>query len=408
MLLASGGAARAQTPDTTTANTFEGSALGYGEAQRVYVFEPSAKITHLFTNAQSLSALAILDVITGASPTGAAASNQTQTTTSASGGSSTTTSSQLPAHTFNDMRGALDLGWGSPLGRYLRSDFGTHASLERDYSSLGVSERLSIDLFQRLATVSVGGSYNQDGVFPKGGTPLGMSPTRIIVSNDPQDKRVTNGTVGISRILTRRWMMSVDGSRTVERGYLTEPYKIVSIVTPDSGNAVGQVTEKRPDTRDRRSVMASSVYSMVENTLYLSYRYYWDDWGVRSHTLDARYRIEMQNRSFLQPHLRLYTQSAADFFTFGLTQGAPLPAYASADQRLGPLRSATLGLTYGLRVPDHPGEFTIRAEWIHQWGEGSRTVVTSGGEEEGPSLQQVDLLPALDIATLTFGYTVGF
>jgi hypothetical protein len=407
MLLASG-TARAQSPDTTTANTFEGSALGYGEAQRVYVFEPSAKITHLFTNAQSLSALAILDVITGASPTGAVASTQTQTTTSASGGSSTSTSSQLPTHKFNDMRGALDLGWVSPFGRYLRSDLGTHASLERDYSSLGVSERLSIDLFQRLATVSVGGSYNDDGVFPKGGTPLGLSPTRIIVSTAPQDKRVASGTVGISRILTRRWMMSVDGSRTVERGYLTEPYKIVSIVTPDSGNAVGSVTEKRPDSHDRRSIMASSVYSMVENVLYLSYRYYWDDWGVRSHTIDARYRIEMQDRSFLQPHLRLYTQTAADFFTYSLVQGAPLPVYASADQRLGPLRSATIGLTYGFRVPDRPGEFTIRAEWIHQWGEGTRTVTTSGSEEGGPSLQSVDLLPALDIGTLTFGYTVGF
>jgi hypothetical protein len=410
LLLASGTAARAQTAADSTANRLEASALIYGERQRTNVVEPSATITHLFGNGQALSAGLGLDVMTGASPTGARASSQVQTTTSASGQTSTTTSSALPTAHFSDIRGVLDLGWLSPLGRLARSEAGGHASREKDYQSLGVSERLSLDLLQRLVTISAGGSIDHDSVFPVGGTPLGLSPTRVVTSLEPQGKRVTTGTVGISRILTRRWMMSLDASRTVERGYLTEPYKIVSIVSPDSDVAVGSVSERRPENRDRRSLLASSVYHFASDVLYLSYRYYWDDWGLRSHTLDGRYRVDLPNQAFVQPHLRLYTQRAANFFTFGLPEGEPLPGFASSDQRLGPMNGVTLGATYGFRIPGHRGDFTVRAEWIHQWGPG-RTHARSGGAGEDDSVQAqqaADLFPPLDIGTVVAGYTVGF
>ena len=408
LLLASAPAARAQTADTT-ANVFEASALLYGEKGRTNVMEPTAKITHLFGNGQALSAQLGLDLMTGASPTGAIVATQMQTVTSASGGSSTTSTSQLPTAKFSDLRGVLDLGWQSPIGRYLRNDAGGHFSREKDYQSLGWSEQLSLDLMQRRTTLIVGAGANRDGVFPKGGTPLGLSPTRIIVSYDTQPKDVAFGTVGLSQILTRRWMLALDGSRTRETGYLTEPYKIVSLVSPDSAVAVGQVTEKRPSERWRNSVTGSSVYHFEENVLYMSYRYYWDDWSVRSHTVDARYRYELGNQTFLQPHVRLYTQTQASFFTFGLPNGAPLPTYASADQRLGPLHSFTLGATYGVHLPNHPGELTVRAEWIHQWGSGptiNGPPVSGGEDDSGP--QQVSLFPALDIGTLVVGYTLGF
>src|SRR5439155_4284760 len=303
-------------------NQLETSALLYGENKRTDVVEPMARFTHLFGGEQSLSAQLGLDVMTGASPTGARAANQVQTTTSASG-STTTSSSRLPTARFSDLRSVVDLGWQAPIGRFLRSEAGGHVSREKDYQSLGLSERLALDLFQRLVTVRAGGSVDHDEVFAVGGTPVGLSSARIIASHDHQPKRVQTGTVGISRVLSRRWLVSLDGSRTFERGYLTEPYKIVSIISADSGLAVGSVTEKRPATRDRRSLLASSVYHFPSDVLYLSYRYYWDDWGVRSHTLDGRYRIDLNQQTFVQPHVRLYTQSRADFFTFGINEDVP-------------------------------------------------------------------------------------
>jgi len=40
-------------------------------------------------------------------------------------------------------------------------------------------------------------------------------------------------------------MIAVNGSRSLETGYLTEPYKVVSQMDPER-LVVGQITERRP------------------------------------------------------------------------------------------------------------------------------------------------------------------
>jgi hypothetical protein len=166
---------------------------------------------------------------------------------------------------------------------------------------------------------------------------------------------------------------------------------------------VDHITEKRPDRRERSSVMLNSVYHLTTDVLYLSYRYYWDDWNLQSNTFDFKYRNEIGGGSFLQPHVRLYTQTSARLFTVGLIQGAPLPDFASSDQRLSAFNSVTLGLTYGFHPGGSPGEFTVRAEYIHQFGH----LHFGEGEAEGPPAAP-DPFPPLDIGTLTAGYTVSF
>jgi hypothetical protein len=122
----------------------------------------------------------------------------------------------------------------------------------------------------------------------------------------------------------------------------------------------------------------------------------------------------------VQPHVRLYAQSPARFFVFGLTQGEPLPEFASADERLGPLRTATFGATYGFRVPGSRGEFTLRAEYMYQWlvGRPPTPIAPSAGTPVGNIR---DATTAADdgsngggqhlgtnIGTLLIGYTVPF
>src|SRR4029077_14787658 len=137
--------------------------------------------------------------------------------------------------------------------------------------------------------ITAGGGFSHDDVFPVGGTPAGLSDGTIIFrGNNP--KKVSNLLLGVSRILSRRWMVSVNGTRTFENGYLTEPYKLVSIMNASTGVPIAELTDKRPSTRDRSSVLFSSVYHLSDDVLYTSYRYYWDSWAIRSHTLDVKYR----------------------------------------------------------------------------------------------------------------------
>jgi hypothetical protein len=400
MLLASGVPGMAQTTDSGPTNQLDLTGLLYGEAHRVRVTEPTARFTRLYPDGHSYFAQLGIDAITGASPSGALPTGQSQTVTSASGNVQTVRADEIPQTVFKDTRVVLDGGWDKPLGR-LSTGVGGHFSREKDYESLGATGKFSIDFDHRLTTLTMGAGFNHDGVFPVGGTRAGLADPSVVIGTGSNSKQVTTGMIGVSRILTRRWMMGFNASRTYEQGYLTEPYKVLSVVDGATGLTTGQLTDSRPGTRNRTSVLANSVYHLSEDVFYSSYRYYWDDWGVRSHTFDLKYRHELENETYVEPHLRYYAQTGADFFRFGLIQGAPLPDFATSDYRLGPLRSVTLGATIGFRPPGSSGEWSVRAEYIGQYSDGH--------PKDAVGVQrQYDLYPTVNTGSLVIGYTLGF
>jgi len=410
LLLAAGmpAAARAESAPNWQ---FDGSALFYRESGRVNVVEPIGRITRLFADGSTASAQLSLDSITGATPNGNLPSGKGQTTTTPSGNVSTVSGGNIPVSSFKDFRGALDLDWSRPLAGFITFDTGAHGSREKDYSSTGISEKVALDLLHHRTNLSAGFGYNDDRVFPRGGTPLGtVDPLKVTtpLTTNPDPKRVRSGMLGLSEIVTRRWMLAVNVTRTVEKGYLTEPYKVISVLSPDniedpnSGLPISAVTDCRPNSRDRRDVLTNSVYHLTDDILYLTHRYYWDDWGVKSHAVEVKYRHDLDEGGFLQPHVRLYTQTAARFYTLAFIGQAPPPGtYATSDYRLGGLHSLTLGLTYGFGLGDYPGDFTLRGDYIRQWGNGYPANMTQAES-------QYDLFPPLNILSLTLTYSVQF
>ncbi|MGE5175959.1 MAG: DUF3570 domain-containing protein [Hyphomicrobiales bacterium] len=404
LLFAAGTGAASATParaDDAPKWQLDASGLLYGETQRATVLEPNAKITRLFSNGQRLSAALGIDVITGASPTGALPTGEMQTVTTPSGNVSTHLAGEIPTKRFHDTRGVADVDYLLPITGWLTTTAGGHFSREKDYQSRGLNGTVAISFLHRLTTLTLGAGRNDDDVFPRGGTRAPLSDGSVLLTTGWNPKRVRSDMVGLSRILTRRLMVGFDATRTRERGYLTDPYKVVSIVDATSGAPIGQLTESRPDSRDRRDVLASGVYHFTQDIGYASYRYYWDDWGVRSHTIDLKVRHDLENHAFFQPHLRYYFQTRATFYRAGLVQGAPLPRYATSDERLGDLRTLTLGGTYGWKPQNTPGTFTLRGEYIRQWGHGQET--GDFGDE-----QQFDIQPPVDIGSLLLTYSVRF
>jgi len=412
-VLAAAGAARSARAQSWQ---LDGSGLIYGEKQRTNVVEPVARITRLFGNGANLYSQLTFDAMTGATPTGALVTRTTQTTTSASGTVHTSTVGALPTSQFSDNRFALDLGGAMPLG-LVTPQTAIHLSHEKDYQSVGLSGSLGIDAPGHLTTLTLGGGYNRDDVNPIGGIPVGLTPSDV-TGEKSSPKRVTTAMAGLSRVLSRRLLVGANFSVMHETGYLTEPYKVVSLVDPSATPSGGEagidaapastlatetlIHENRPSERWRRNVYTTGVYHLTADIVYLSYRYYWDDWDVQSHTVDLKVRHELpEQRAWFQPHIRFYTQTQARFFTFGLLTGEPLPEFASSDQRLGPLRTATLGATYGFRMTNMPGELSIRAEYLHQWGK-------SPSSSDVAPPEGVDLFPPLDIGTLLVGYSLQF
>jgi len=113
-----------------------------------------------------------------------------------------------------------------------------------------------------------------------------------------------------------------------------------------------------------------------------------DDWGVDSHTFDFHWRQPLGTRWYIQPHLRYYTQTAADFYRPYLLNGTPLPDHASADYRLGELTDTTFGIRVG-RSHGIDREWAFRIEYFRQAGR------APPGAAFG-SLAGLDLAPTVD------------
>jgi hypothetical protein len=83
----------------------------------------------------------------------------------------------------------------------------------------------------------------------------------------------------------------------------------------------------------------------------ISYLYATEDWDINSHTINSRFRFNLSDNTYIQPHFRYYQQSTAEFYHLFLLEGSSLPTFASADYRSGEMTAYTIGLKYGVTMP---------------------------------------------------------
>jgi hypothetical protein len=117
-------------------------------------------------------------------------------------------------------------------------------------------------------------------------------------------------------------------------------------------------------------------------------------------TADLRYRWQIGTNYYIEPHLRYYTQNAAEFFHYYLVSGEAIPEYASADTRLAKFHAQTYGVKFGIPF-DETSELNLRVEYYDQHGNGSPAGAIG-------QLQQQNLFPDLKAYTLLLGYTFSF
>lgn len=355
----------------------DSAVLFYSEgSDRISLVEPVVGLRKALGDDEYVGMRIVIDALTGASPNGAIATDAVQTFTTPSGDASYTVQpGETPLDpSFKDSRIALNGVWEKPLSERLKGVFSANFSTEYDYQSMGVTATLARDFNNRNTTLSAGASYSADTIEPVGGTPVGLASMPVFpavkqTQGASEDKTVTEFLVGITQVLNRRTLMQFNYTHGMDDGYLTDPYKLLSVVN-SAGNVSGHRFEKRPEERTRQTVFWRTLHQFTEDVLDVSYRYYWDDWGVSSHTLDTRYRYELGGGHYLQPHVRLYQQSAADFYRFSLAEGAT-PTHASADYRLGDMTTTTFGLKYGFAVSEDK-EYSMRIEYMNQSDDNGR------------------------------------
>jgi hypothetical protein len=322
-----------------------------------------------------------VDTLTGASPTGALARSEPQTFTRPSGrGEYTIAAGERPQdNTFHDDRFDLTLDWLRPYGRDLKLGLGGSVSNEYDYIHLGLSAQAVREMNNKNTTIRLAIGLSQDLNKPVGGIPLPLSQmqtTGVALNRaSSDDKSIVDAVLGVTQVVSRRAIVQFNYALSIASGYLNDPYKFLSVIDPVSGEADLSITddrlayafEQRPDSRTGHSLYTEWRYRLDNSIANLSYRYHTDNWGIDSHTLEGRYRFLLDGGSYIEPHLRYYTQSEADFYTPYLANTAPLTEDASADYRLAAFTGTTVGAKYG-RPVGKSGELGFRLEFYQTRG----------------------------------------
>jgi hypothetical protein len=181
---------------------------------------------------------------------------------------------------------------------------------------------------------------------------------------------------------------------------MTDPYKFVSVVGAD-GEPINQLFENRPDTRMRQSIYGKYKKQLDGGDIVTaSYRYMTDDWQIDSHTYDLTWRLAFNQGYFVEPHLRYYQQSAAEFYRYFLLDTETPPEFVSADYRLGDLDTTTVGFKLGRDLGDGQA-WSVRLERYLQSGESSPDVAIG-------QLRQQDLFPDVEALIVQFNYSYSW
>jgi hypothetical protein len=368
----------------------ESAFLYYGESDgRVKDLSLSAHATRDFGDDRKLGLDLSVDSLTGASPSGAIASDAAQTFTSPSGHKIyDTPAGEVPLDdSFLDTRVALNGNWSQPFARLYTVNAGVGFSSEYDYQHIGANLGLTRDFNQRNTTLSLAMAYANDTIKPVGGLPLPLAQMGDAVGDDSSpanrggdsdSKNVTDVLLGMTQVLGRHTVLRVNLSYSNSSGYLTDPYKILSVVDPSTGQPIARspapgasgplnvyLFENRPDSRRKEGVYAELRHDFSGKVLQVDYRFSTDDWEVDSHTLESRLRLPFGESSYLEPHVRYYQQTAASFYRYSLPNASGLPEFATADARLADMNAVTVGLKYG-HVTAGGNEWNARLEFYQQ------------------------------------------
>ena len=278
--------------------------------------------------AMHLKVEGLLDAITGATPTGQPAPAG---------------SDQVPTATIHDRRKA----WNADFSRQfpgVNVAVGLGNSRENDYVSTGWSLNTLSDFNQKNTTLLVGVAGTDDDV-------------KVFFQRPLVKKRTNDVILGVTQLLDPRTSVTVNVTWGRMTGFLADPYKLVQKNTEIFPGVSLPLTfgENRPHERNKGIlfVRLNRSFPALRGAVESSYRYYRDTNGTDAHTLDLSWFQRVGEKVVLRPALRLYDQTAAEFYRYNLDatpltpfSGAPRAGgpFYSSDYRLSALRTVNYGL----------------------------------------------------------------
>jgi hypothetical protein len=203
------------------------------------------------------------------------------------------------ASPFKEKRTSWDFG-ADMLVRDSIVSLGYYKSTEPDYIAEGMNVDLSHEVFGGMTTVALGFSRSKDLVGEKG------TPGWIDKADHWQYR------LGVTQILTPRWLMSANFEVVSDSGYLGSPYRVAYVF-----GAAEQ--ERNPRTRTSRAFKLRSISDtgslLPRSSLRAEYRYYYDTWDIKAHTVELGGAKYLGQSFLLDASVRSYSQTKALFYS---------------------------------------------------------------------------------------------
>jgi hypothetical protein len=182
------------------------------------------------------------------------------------------------------------------------------------------------DLNQKMTTLNLGLGLVADEI----------SPTTRLIREHKTDLGVQ---LGVTQILDKGSLVQIGIGFNNGSGFLSNPYKKVFI------QDFGVIYDERPNHHRQWSLNGKYLrhFDFSDAALQLDYRFFGDDWGILSHTLEAAWRQPVGSGWLLTPRIRYYSQGKADFFQPYFLSPNP-SGYYSSDFRLSGYGSISIGV----------------------------------------------------------------
>jgi len=327
--------------------------LYYKERGLMKVTEPVAWTRLDIGDGWEVRASAAVDIVTGASP---------ELVTNISG----KPVQVVTGASVDDRRNIYDFKVSKRVNEWTFGVSGAR-SKEEDYFSRAFGVEAKLDINDRNTTVTAG---------------YGRVADRVRSSDDPTldaPRDTDEYLLGLTQVLSPVAVVQTTLQWNRGDGYYNDPYKHTLTFYPVGAPAFALDT--RPDHRNSLAWLTRYRHHVAaaKGTLQADYRFYRDDWGIRSHTLEVAWSQSIGEAWTIRPALRYYTQSQADFYTPVIPR--PQPEILSSDQRLGafggisPSLRAQLQLSSGWRVEGTLG-YVENASHLRAGGNGTEAFAT--------------------------------
>jgi hypothetical protein len=241
------------------------------------------------------------------------------------------------ASPYKERRTELGLGLDYAV-RDANLKLGLSNSREPDYVADAVSVDVAQETFGGMSTVNLGFTRGADRVGQKN---LGFFD------------RATHWQyrLGLSQVLTPRWLASANLEAIADSGYLGNPYRAARVF----GAAV---PENLPRTRSSRALNLRLIGELGQrDALRGSYRYFWDNWQVKAHTLEGGYSRYLGESFLLDGFVRYYKQAKALFYSDDAQSQA---TYVTRNRQLGTYSGDTLGGKLSYTWRKQPGQYELK------------------------------------------------